>query len=84
MYIGLERILKVIKNTDIPLNKEKALNYYYEYYVISKSIYMIFYTLFSPVIRLFIKICIDIVQYKPMSFNRYKYTVYILDCYSNY
>ncbi len=45
---------------------------------------MIFYIFLSSVIRLFIEICIDMVQYKPIFSNRYKYIVYILDRYSNY
>ena len=84
IYIGPERIFKVVKNVDIPLNRKKALNYHCEYYIISKSIYMIFYTFFSPAVRPFIEIYVDTVQHKPMSFNRHKYTVHILNRYSNY
>src|SRR6266699_4444857 len=84
IYTDPERIFKAIKDVDIFLNREKILNYHCEYCAISKSIYMIFYTLFSSVVRPFSKIYINMVQYKPISFNRYKYTVYILNCYFNY
>ena len=61
IYTSLERVLKITKNADIPLNKKEALNYHCEHCVILKSIYMIFYTLLSPIVRPFAKIYIDIV-----------------------
>ena len=84
IYTNLERVLKVTKDVDIPLNKKKVLNYHYEYCIILKSIHVIFYISFSPVVRLFAEIYINIIQYKLMSFNRYKYTVHILNRYFNY
>ena len=84
MYTGPKQILKVIKNTDIPLSREEVLNYHCEYYIMLKSTCIISYTLLSPAIRPFVEIYIDIAQYKPISFNKYKYTVYILNYYFNY
>ena len=84
IYAGLKRIFKVAKDADIPLSKKEALNYHCEYCAISKSIYIIFYIFFSPAVRPFVEIYIDTVQYKLISFNGYRYTVYILNRYSNY
>ncbi len=84
MYIGLERVLKVVKNIEIFISRVKILEYYCELYILLKSIRMIFYIFLAPVTRLFIKIYIDIIEYKLLSINRYKYIVYLLDCYSNY
>src|SRR6266566_4587876 len=84
IYIGPERIFKAIKDADISLNREEVLNYHYEYCIILKSICMIFYNLLSLIIRPFVEIYVNTVQYKSMSFNRHKYTVYILNRYFNY
>src|SRR6266699_5860717 len=79
IYTGPERIFKAIKDADIPLNRKKALNYHYKHCIILKSIHIISHTLFSPVVRPLIEIYIDTVQYKPISSNKYKYTVHILN-----
>src|SRR6266566_1697215 len=84
IYVNPKRILKAVKDADIPLNRKKVLNYHCKHYIISKSIYIISYTPLFPAVRLFTKIYINTVQYKSISSNGYKYTVYILDCYSNY
>src|SRR6266699_1442950 len=77
MYIGLERVLKVVKNIEIFISRVKILEYYCELYILLKSIRMIFYIFLAPVTRLFIKIYIDIIEYKLLSINRYKYIVYL-------
>jgi len=83
IYIGPEQIFKIVKDFDIFLNKKKALNYYCEYYIILKSIYMIFYTFFAFTAYLFAEIYIDTIEYKPLSINNYKYIIYIFERYSN-
>jgi len=84
IYIGLKRIVTVIKNTEISISWIEAIEFYYYYYTILKSICVIFYTSFHLAVRLFVKIYVDIIEYKLLSTNKYKYIVYILDCYFNY
>ena len=84
MYIKPNRVLKTTKDTKIPINKTKTIKYHCKLYTLSKSIYIIFYIFLAPTTRYLIKIYIDIIKYKPLSTNGYKYIIHLLDRYSNY
>ncbi len=45
---------------------------------------MIFYIPLPLAVHPFVEICMDTIEYKPLSINGYKYIVYILNCYFNY
>ncbi len=84
IYIGPDRMLKIVKDIKIPINRIKILEYHYKLYTLSKSICIISYILLALIIRCFIEIYIDIIGYKLLSINGYKYIIYLLDCYFNY
>ncbi len=77
-------MLKTTKDIGIFINKVETLKYHCKLYTLSKSTYIISYTLLAPTIRCFIEIYIDIIEYKPLSINGHRYIVYLLDRYFNY
>ena len=84
IYIEPDRVLKVAKDVGILINKIKILKYYYKFCILSKLIYMIFYISLALIVRCFIKIYVNIIEYKPLSTNGYRYVVHLLNCYFNY
>jgi len=84
IYIRLDRVLKIAKDVGIFISRVEALEYHYKLCTLSKSIHMISYIPLALTARCLIKIYIDIIEYKSLSTNGYRYIVYLLDRYFNY
>src|SRR6266699_6990826 len=56
IYIRPDRMLKIAKDVGILINKVKILEYHYKFYMLSKSIYIIFYTPLALTVCYFIEI----------------------------
>src|SRR6266566_1902130 len=81
IYVRLNRVLKIVKDVEIFINKTEVLEYHYKLYMLSKSIYVIFYIFLAPIARYLVKIYVDIIKYKLLSTNGHRYIVHLLDCY---
>ena len=77
IYIKPDRILKVIKDVGILINKVEVLEYHYKLYILSKSIYVISYTPFILTVCCFVEIYVDIIKYKLLLINNYKYITWM-------
>ncbi|SRR6266699_1136182 len=84
IYIRSDRILKAIKDVGILINKIKVLKYHCKLYILLKLIHMIFYILLALIVCYLVKIYIDIIEYKFLSINNYRYTIHLLNRYFNY
>jgi len=84
IYIGPDRMLKIVKDIKIPINRIKILEYHYKLYTLSKSIYIISYIFLTLIVRCLVKIYINIIEYKFLLINNYKYIIFLLDRYFNY
>ena len=84
IYIKPDWVLKATKDVEIFINKIETLKYHYKPYILSKSIYIISYTFLALIARCFIKIYIDIIEYKLLSTNNYKYIIHLLNRHFNY